>query len=510
MERSGLPECAWMAGLEVEIPELGAIEEHTRTCDVCRARAEYARKHGPRMPGAMGVLTTVMSPTLGLRPPLRSAFFGFLMVLVFTGIPIGYMLVVGLATMNGELLTGSAGLLGVTLVGGGAGGLTHHYTGTIRRSGTVGYYVSWILTMYGYFLGILMAAGTAAAAMTGTSLGQEAAKLVAMSSDTAGLVIWLVMGGVFGVAMGKGMRDTHDGLEPETESPADRTPGIRWAKIGTRVALPLLALGAFALSQWGPAPTVQAPPTTPENARAALPALKAAADSLPDDPQALYNYGMALSQAGDDAGALDILGRAVDLAPRDPSIANAYGWSLTRVGRMEESIPYFRRAVEEAPRYEAAVLNLAWALANQSELDEAASLYRRALEISDGNPGAHEMLARILAHQGRFDEALTHIEKATALDTMDAAFEATYARVVLGLGREDEALEHYRRAAHLDPDEPWYWRELARMAHMMARYEEADHAFARVDELLPDHFDSIAEDRRLWEEARAAMERVGG
>jgi len=101
----------------------------------------------------------------------------------------------------------------------------------------------------------------------------------------------------------------------------------------------------------------------------------------PDDPVALYNLGLALSDAGRLERAEQSLRRAAQLNPRDVNIAVALGVALGRMGRQEEAVAVLRTAVEQ-----------------------------------DGkNPWARRTLGGLLIQTGKVAEALPHCELAAQM-----------------------------------------------------------------------------------------------
>ena len=503
IDSSGLPACEWTerhASSNMP-PDPEAWQVHLGQCELCQARHEYGRKHAPRMPGPTGWIVEIGEVVQRLPAPLASALYGFRFVLLATGIPILFLLGSGILLGDAERIVAAGALLLVTAVGGGSGGITHYLTGSIRRAGTAGHYASWILVMYGYGAATLALVAWLAARFP-TVLDEEAA-VAELARDPFGLILMLAVGAVFGVAIGRGARESNPVREPA--APKEMGPVRRGLRTAGKVGLAVLLVFAVGM-QWWAGRTEQesigsVAPTAAE-AEERLPALEEAAGSRPDDPAAQYNLGMALASLNRHDEALTPLRLAVELVPRNPNFQNAYGWSLASVGRLEEAAGAFERAVERDPSYRTAWINLSHALADLGRLGQATAAMERVVELDEEDPWGQGMLARFYVEQRHFDDARVAAEKALAVEPDAAHHHETRARALLGLARMDEALAEYREATRLAPEEMWYWRELGRMAHMSGLYGEADRAFTEVHQLSPEHFAQRTEDRALWDEAR--------
>ncbi|WP_284359650.1 tetratricopeptide repeat protein [Candidatus Phycosocius spiralis] len=82
----------------------------------------------------------------------------------------------------------------------------------------------------------------------------------------------------------------------------------------------------------------------------ALPDLRTAQASAPNQPNVLNYLGYALADRGENLDeALALLRTATRLRPRSGEIADSYGWALYRIGRYEEAASLLERAVSLSP-----------------------------------------------------------------------------------------------------------------------------------------------------------------
>ena len=183
---------------------------------------------------------------------------------------------------------------------------------------------------------------------------------------------------------------------------------------------------------------------------------------LSGSPEARTQLGQALSDAGDEDGALRCFDEAARMDPDDPRIHHERGLVLGALGRIREARDAYARAVELGP--------LPQTCANLSML-----LY--TLHAEDG-PGASEAWRA---------EALALAGRAIELDPDYAFGHFAKSRLLAEAGRDAEASEHLLHAQMLDPD--FVWDETA--AHLSY---------------------NSAERRRYLEEGRKGMEfgRGGG
>lgn len=209
----------------------------------------------------------------------------------------------------------------------------------------------------------------------------------------------------------------------------------------------------------------------------ALAALQRAVDLLPDDPQALANLGVALTEAGDLAAAEDAQRSALTIQYDFPEAHFNLGNVLYALGRIAEAEDSFHRALELRPDFALAHCNLGNCLLQQNRPDEAAASYRLALAQRPELAEAHYNLADLLCAQGRRPEA--EAELRLALRYRPDFPQALYnlGNTLNELGRSDEAEAAWRQAIACQADFP--------------------EALAALGSLLAE--------RRCWPEAEAAL-----
>jgi tetratricopeptide (TPR) repeat protein len=127
-------------------------------------------------------------------------------------------------------------------------------------------------------------------------------------------------------------------------------------------------------------------------------------------------YGGALGNRGDLAGAIPHLRRAVELRPHRPGYQANAGLALLRAGRAGESLPFLERAVAAQPGHLDAATNLGLALVELRRHADALPHLERALAA---RPRAVEPLAglvRAYRALGRAADADAHLATLARLD----------------------------------------------------------------------------------------------
>jgi tetratricopeptide (TPR) repeat protein len=115
----------------------------------------------------------------------------------------------------------------------------------------------------------------------------------------------------------------------------------------------------------------------------------------PGDTAALSRFGIALAQAGETAGAIDVFRRVVDLAPDDDRAHQNLARALLHEGHAVEANVHAREAASLNPGDANTHALLARTLAVQQKFREALREFQRAVELDPTHPDAREGLARL-------------------------------------------------------------------------------------------------------------------
>lgn len=493
LARSGLPQCevtrAWEERpWEVHVDE---IAQHVTACSMCTAREEYARENLRPAPIGPHPLQRMGAAVSRLPGWMQSAAIGVLAMLMVAGV--GVLVMLGQAVLSRELIyVGyAAALLALLVVGGAAGGIVHYLTAAVRRTGTIGYYASYVATVYGYLLAVF---GMLALAAPLPGEGGAADDL-AMLSDPAGWVIMLIMSVIFGSVLGRSLRQKK--TTTSTSPPKRRLLNLR------NIGIVVVFLGGIVLRFFA---EDEAAPTTPHELEAALPGLEAAVREDPANVEALAQLASALGGLGRWEESREVLQQAVRLRPDDPGLLHTLGWVTTGIDKPGEAIPFLKRASEIDPTDPRIWQNLAVAHYLSGQMAEAELAYRSLIQTDPAAAAGHGGLAWALLNQGRLSEAERAFREAVRLDPSAAGFHRGLATALMQSGRPQEALASYRDATRLTPEDATLWRDIGRLAHLAGEHDESVAAFARVNELDPSYFTSSPEAHSMWEASRAGRQ----
>ena len=207
----------------------------------------------------------------------------------------------------------------------------------------------------------------------------------------------------------------------------------------------------------------------------------------PEEPTALYLFGLLNFEAGQIEAALERLGRVVELRPDHAqarfTLANVQHWR----GRHAEAIAGYEAVIELRPDHLAARISLAKALQDEGELDAAAAACRAALDIDPGSAAAHEALGGVLSGLGRAGAAIEAYRAAVGIQPDLAPAQIGLALALLREDRAQEALAAADAALATDPAlaDGWFARGSALTA--LRRLDDAVEALKQAVALDPGH-----------------------
>ncbi|MBU5637914.1 tetratricopeptide repeat protein [Geomonas sp. Red69] len=164
------------------------------------------------------------------------------------------------------------------------------------------------------------------------------------------------------------------------------------------------------------------------------------------------NYGIALDERGDHAGAYRLFKETLEIYPGSATAYTNLGAICVRWGRYPEALDYYQKALAVVPDHAIAWAGLGKALAGLGRQAEAIAALEQSLQIDPNRPEPHIDLAAAFLQAGRTAEAMQHKQMAKELGPV-----STGAAINMGVGfakegRLAEALEQFNGAIELDPD----------------------------------------------------------
>jgi tetratricopeptide (TPR) repeat protein len=204
----------------------------------------------------------------------------------------------------------------------------------------------------------------------------------------------------------------------------------------------------------------------------------------PDEPTALYLFGLLQFETGQIDSAIGLLTKVVATRPDHAqarfTLANLQHWR----GDFAAAAENYAAVIERQAQHLGAMIGLAKALRDQGELDAAMTACRKAIEVDPDSAAAHEARASILSAQGRAANAVEAYRTAVMLQPDLASAQVGLALALLAEDRAPEALAAADGALALQADmaDAWFARgsALAALRRLPAAIEALEQC-ARLD-----------------------------
>jgi tetratricopeptide (TPR) repeat protein len=210
----------------------------------------------------------------------------------------------------------------------------------------------------------------------------------------------------------------------------------------------------------------------------------------PDNAVAWHLSGVAASQKGDTAAAIECFQKAVKLQPNYSDAHNNLGVALERVGRLDDAVACYRRALSVRPDFQVALINLGNTLLRQGKHDGLAACDHQALALRPGFAKELDNRGADLQRQGRFDDAIACHRRALQLNPNDFETHDNLGVALQELGRFDEAAVCHREAIRLSPNVAQPHFNLGVALEQLGQIELAAASCRRAAELDPAHFEA--------------------
>ncbi len=193
----------------------------------------------------------------------------------------------------------------------------------------------------------------------------------------------------------------------------------------------------------------------------AMASLEKAKEMKPGYSRTLVALGYALSEKGDQEGAIQYYRQAIEL---DPSYLDAYvylGSALLKKGDVDGGLKLFESAASQNPMHFNSQSGLARALAIKGRTADALVRFEIAMEINPDDIDNRYNYGLALMNAEQFVEAAAQL--AFVVEKNPQAFEAVraYAAVLNRTGAVLDAIRYYEEALKLSPDDAMTLNNLA-------------------------------------------------
>lgn len=174
-------------------------------------------------------------------------------------------------------------------------------------------------------------------------------------------------------------------------------------------------------------------------------------DKPQERAQLLLGEAQLLREAGRYAEAFAVLEGGLAALPEQPELLYEAGLAAEKIGRTQVLEKYLRRLIEIKPDHAHAYNALGYSLADRNErLDEAQQLIDKALNLTPNDPFILDSKGWLLYRRGEMAAALDVLQRALAMRP-DPEIAAHYGEVLWMVGRQDEAVKTWSEAAKTSP-----------------------------------------------------------
>lgn len=183
----------------------------------------------------------------------------------------------------------------------------------------------------------------------------------------------------------------------------------------------------------------------------ALPALRAAAQLLPNDAGAHNNLANAFARLGKLDAAVASYRHALHLNPHLAEAYNNLAHALIDLGRFNDAVECSRRAIDLKPGFADAHNNHGSAMLALGRPDQAQASYQRAIALDAGFAEAHNNLGTTLQQRGQIEQAEASYRRALELNPNFAEAHNNLGNTFRSAGQLNQAVISYDRALQINP-----------------------------------------------------------
>ena len=180
---------------------------------------------------------------------------------------------------------------------------------------------------------------------------------------------------------------------------------------------------------------------------------KAALRVAPENVRALFNFGAACEERGDDLSAVGAYEKAIAVWPDFADAHYNLAGVLARQKRLLPAVDHYREALRQQPGNVQYLVNLAHTLAALERRAEARELLRRAVEIDRGSALAYTDLGAVELAAGDTRAALAAYREAVRLEPANADYLRNLG-VAQREARDPDAVATFRGALLVRPGDP--------------------------------------------------------
>lgn len=170
-----------------------------------------------------------------------------------------------------------------------------------------------------------------------------------------------------------------------------------------------------------------------------------------------------LREAQRNQEAFDVLNAALERLPNNPELLYDHGMAAERIDRLPVMESSLRKLIQLRPDHAHAYNALGYTFADRNiRLEEAQGLIEKALQLSPEDPHIVDSLGWVQYRRGRNEEAIATLRRAYAIRP-EADIAAHLGEVLWHTGRAEEARKLWREARGREPNNETLKQTLARL-----------------------------------------------
>ena len=241
----------------------------------------------------------------------------------------------------------------------------------------------------------------------------------------------------------------------------------------------------------------------------AIPYLKKAVESDPENPFALYNYGFALQRMDNIGGAEKFYKKTIALEPSFYKAYNELGQLYDNKGDEAQALRYLQKSLKINTTRNFSAFNCIGAVyAKKKDYGNAIEYFKKALAIKPDSVEINCNLGQALAKAGNITELEQYFLNALNINPDPAQ---TYSKVALafkGSGQLDSALNYMKKAMALKSEKVDYKNDYAALLTLK---RQVDTAISKIDAALkedPGNYVLFFQKGNIYKQIRALTESV--
>ncbi|NTV51646.1 MAG: tetratricopeptide repeat protein [Candidatus Firestonebacteria bacterium] len=175
----------------------------------------------------------------------------------------------------------------------------------------------------------------------------------------------------------------------------------------------------------------------------------------------------------------------------DPNALFNTGLALYQNGKFKEAIPPLRRLLDLSPNDEMALVLLGTIHLQIDSLDDAEKYYQKTLDINAKNIDALNNLSLVYYKQKRYEAAISELLQSLSAQPNNSDTLLTLATIYSEAGKNDEAVATYRRLVQSDPKSAKAYKFLADVYFQKGQYDEIIRLYKNADDQISKNADSL-------------------